>query len=101
MPRKPFEKGKSGNPKGRPPGIPEKTPRTLRRLAAQFLEEHGKDVIDAMKQGIATKGERVRVLAVLASLEKQHVEHSAPKGGTFVLIADGGKKTTIDLGAGG
>jgi hypothetical protein len=101
MPRRKFQKGQSGNPKGRPRGVVEKVPRTFRRIALQFCEENADDILGALKKAIKEPGERIRALAVVASVEKQQVEHSAPKGGgTFVLVANG-DTTTLSTGAGG
>lgn len=69
----PFKKGRSGNAKGRPRGVKEAIPRTFRGLAAEVLAEAGPDVKQALRDGL--KGPKSdRYLAILASLEKQHVE---------------------------
>lgn len=74
----PFQPGKSGNPSGRPRGAKDKTPRTFRRLARAFMEGHEADIAAALARGVKSKDAH-RYLAILASLEKQHVELEMPE----------------------
>lgn len=75
---------------GRPKGSRDKYPRSFRKLAEQFCEDHGKDIWDGMKADIDDKQNRPRLLAILASLEQKRMQLAgdadAPVAVRFVKV---------------
>ena len=59
----PFKKGKSGNPKGKPPGTKNKIGEKLREMIEVFLDENFDQVVEDFKH--LTPKERVKVYSDL------------------------------------
>ncbi len=82
----PFQRGKSGNPTGRPKGAKDGVPRSFRSLCVEYLNSPKgyKDIQAAIDKGIVGK-QAHRYLAILASLEKQQHEVSGEDGGPVIV----------------
>lgn len=55
---RPFPKGQSGNPKGRPVGAKDKLPRTAKRAVAGLIERFGQDtdlLADVIRKGLMAR----------------------------------------------
>jgi hypothetical protein len=70
---------------GRPKGSKDKVPRSFRGIAAEFCAKHKHDLATAMQEAIKEPGERVRMMGVLASLERQQIDLNTQDMRLFVV----------------
>jgi hypothetical protein len=84
MPRNTVGLKRDAGP-GRPKGSKDKFPRSFRKIAAEFCAKHQADLATAMQAAIKEPGERVRMMGVLASLERQQIDLNIPKVPLFTL----------------
>ncbi|HEU4903175.1 MAG TPA: DUF5681 domain-containing protein [Flavisolibacter sp.] len=94
---RPFKKGESGNPKGRPPKLPD-----LDVLMAEVLgeEKDGKTAAQAILAALRAKAAKgdIRAAEVLLNrgygLPKQKIEHSSDPDNPVIFQVDGRFKDT-------
>jgi hypothetical protein len=70
---------------GRPKGSKDKVTRSFRGIAAEFCAKHKNDLAKAMQEAIKEPGERVRMMGVLASLERQQIDLNTTQVPIFAL----------------
>lgn len=63
---------------GRPKGSKDKVPRSFRKIAAAFCAAHADDIASAMAKALKVKGERTKLLSVLAALEPKEIDVKTP-----------------------
>jgi len=80
-----YQKGQSGNPKGRPQGAKDRVPRSIRGMLAALYEQHGDALEERLLKGLLGRDAH-RYFAIGAGLEKQQVEHTGPDGGPVKVV---------------